>query len=91
MKTTITPKPSTSNRAPLRVATPGILDRVQAAQTTKEVDKLEAELASYKYASSSTINKFKRLAHAAYVRIGTNTSVTNKAPRAKKTTTAAAA
>lgn len=91
MKTTIAPKPSTSNRAPLRVATPGILDRVQAAQTTKEVDKLEAELAGYKYASSSTINKFKRLAHAAYVRIGTNTSVSNKAPSAKKSTTAAAA
>ena len=89
MKTTIAipaSKPPTSNRAPLRLATPGILDRVQAAQTTKEVDKLEAELADYKHASSATINKFKRLAHAAYIRIGTSA---NKAPRAKKTTAAA--
>lgn len=80
---------STSNRAPLRLATPGILDRTKSVTTLAQARKLNEEMDSYKEASSKTRNKFDRLMLQAIQRI--NTTEAPKAPRAKKSTTAAAA
>lgn len=88
MKTqnTTPPKPSASNRPSMREIKPGILDRIAAAATIKEVDKLEGEIGTYQFASSKTLNKFGRLARDARARLGAS----SKNTRTSKSRTPAA-